>query len=266
MDKNPFAEYYDLYNGAAGGVKNLCFSASGVLIANTALADIDRIAKLLPSSVEKQLVTNRKFATCASAIIGHLNLTQQKVLVIGIAGESGAGKTTLASSMKQCFDDMGISSILLHQDDYFKLPPRKNTEARLLNFEHVGYGEVDTERLNSDLRTIAQQQFSKIAIPKMNWLTDDCETVEKDVKDVRVIILEGTYTLLPKEVDFRIFINTNYKQTLENRHQRSRETIDDFTDKILHKESGLVQAQEPLADLIVNSRLDITETEKKSKP
>ncbi|UEG54185.1 zeta toxin family protein [Mucilaginibacter daejeonensis] len=254
---HPFAEYYDIDKGDAGGVANLCFSASGHLLAKAALAIQEHLLPLLPQPVIKHIVTHHRFDQCAKAIADPLHITANEVMAISVAGQSGCGKTTLSSALQKTFEDRGIKTILLHQDDYFKLPPRQNHMARVVDLNHVGYHEVDTQRLESDIRLLKDQRPAYIEVPHMNWLSDERESRTLPSKDVQVIIVEGTYTSMLNGIDLRIFINTDHTQTRQNRLDRSRETIDAFIESVLEKERGLIRAHEPLADVIVNSDLEI---------
>ncbi len=256
-DTHPFAEYYDMRHGEPGGVSNLCFSASGHLLAKAALTDQENLLPLLPQPVVKHIITHYRFDHCAQAIVHPLHLIKDEVMAISVAGQSGCGKTTLSSALQKAFEERGIKTILLHQDDYFKLPPRQNHMARVADLGHVGYSEVDTQRLESDIRLLKDQRSAYLEVPYMNWLSDERETRTLPVTDVQVVIVEGTYTSMLNGIDLRIFINTDHTQTRQNRLDRSRETIDAFIESVLEKERGLISAHEPLADLTVNSDLEI---------
>ncbi|MFD2584434.1 glycoside hydrolase 100 family protein [Pedobacter vanadiisoli] len=258
--ERPFSEYYDIRAGKAGGVKNLCFSALGYLLADVSVNHPEMLHKLLPALVNQHIYAHQAFKMCASRILKGLPIPKDGVLVVSIAGESGCGKTTLSSALKEVLQNQGYETVLLHQDDYFRLPPRKNHEERLRNFDHIGYTEVDAEKLNQDIITLRRGQASQIEVPYMNWFTDELEHQELPLHNLRVVIVEGTYTSMLSEVDYRIFINTSYQQTHENRLERSREAIDDFTEKVLQKESVLIQAHANLADIIINKKLEILST------
>jgi len=52
-------------------------------------------------------------------------------IVCTISGESGCGKTTLARRLVEQLVGIGLDSVVLHQDDYFRLPPRASDAKRL---------------------------------------------------------------------------------------------------------------------------------------
>ena len=52
-------------------------------------------------------------------------LTGRARRVVGVAGESGSGKSVTASSLARELGAMGHAALVLHQDDYFVLPPHR---------------------------------------------------------------------------------------------------------------------------------------------
>lgn len=62
--------------------------------------------------------------------------------VITIAGESGSGKSEIASALSDILSKKGIKSAILQQDDYFVYPPKTNAEIRRKDINHVGLTEV----------------------------------------------------------------------------------------------------------------------------
>ena len=54
---------------------------------------------------------------------------------ITVAGESGSGKSELASEIARLLTEEGLKTDILQQDDYFVFPPRTNHEMRRRNLE-----------------------------------------------------------------------------------------------------------------------------------
>jgi len=81
---------------------------------------------------------DRLARSLASMVIDRLRLPREGRVVIAVAGESGSGKSTTASSLGRELSTRGVSTGLIHQDDYFLRPPRTNHEYRLLDLRHVG--------------------------------------------------------------------------------------------------------------------------------
>lgn len=254
---HPFAEYYDLYEGKAGGMKNLCFSAAGILLADTAIDNTSCLYGILPVSVVDGIKVKAQFVKCAEAILERLIPPQGGTFVISIAGESGSGKTTLSTALKSKLEEEGLKTILLHQDDFFHLPPAQNHQARENNFDHVGYTEVRLDLLDECLRHIKEQDIQVLPVPHMNRLTDTEEIKMTGIADVKIVIVEGTYTTMLREPDLRIFMDTSYQLTRQNRITRGRESITDFIENVLMKESRLIQLHKPMADLLIDNQFKI---------
>lgn len=71
-----------------------------------------------------------------------------------------------------------------------------------------------------------------------------------------VLAAEGTYTSLLNFVDFRIFIDRDYKQTLEARVQRARDKFDAFMVDVLEREHQIISQHKELADVVVTRKFD----------
>ena len=255
--ENPFTEYWDFYQGKPGGVKNLCFSASGYLIAVESMNNPQQFMKsILPENAEQESVLE-SLRPAAEKVLQELDFKTNAVTVIAVSGESGSGKTTLSKVLKNVLKEKGYHVLLLHQDDYFRLPPKKNHEARVRDFSHIGPQEVRLELLDEHLRNIKKRVVKEVSVPKMNWETDTEETVPTDVQQVNVIIVDGTYVQLLEEANYKIYINTHHSKTRNNRVSRNREKVTDFTEKVLEKESKIIREQGCNADIVLDDKLQI---------
>lgn len=254
---NPFTEYLDMEEGLPSGVKNLCFSASGFLIALEATGNQPAFSKII---LPKEVRDNNIFKTirpAAAQILDELDFSVGEVLVIAVSGESGSGKTTLAKAFKSILSAQNKNVLLLHQDDYFRLPPQKNHQARLKNLGHIGPQEVRLELLDEHMRNIKKRLVKEVSVPRMNWETDIEEKVLTNVENINVVVVEGTYVQLLQEADYRIYINTHHSQTYQNRVSRGREKVTEFITQVLEKESAIISHQGLMADLILNDRLQV---------
>ena len=253
----PFAEYFDFYKALPNGVDQLCYSASGFLLAFEALKNKDEFSERLffNHHQENKILEIIHYKT--QNIINKLDFKDNKINAISVSGESGCGKTTLSLSLEMELKKLGFSVIILHQDDYFKLPPKKNHQARLDNFNHIGLQEVRLELLDKHIQIIKKQETAILEIPQMDWLLDEEKQLSLKINSVNVVIVEGTYTALLQNVDHRIFINTNYKLTKKNRISRNKETVTDFIEQVLAKESEIISRHQQFADIVLNYEFDI---------
>ncbi len=253
-----FSEYFTLEDGLAQGVYQLCFSASGFLLANKAKEDITQMKKVLGLTYDDQESNDQLSANLlATNIYNDIEFEKEKVVVISIAGESGCGKTTLSNTLKNLLESNGHNVLVLHQDDYFKLPPRKNHEQRLIDFNHIGTHEVELEKLDQDIYVVKNKLANSLQIPVMNWSSDTKEFKEISISTANVVLVDGTYTSLLKNVDIRIFMNANYEATRKNRIARNREAVTDFIERVLCKESDIIQQHQQMADIIIDEQFAI---------
>jgi uridine kinase len=254
LEEKPFPEYFDYYNGTPNGVANLCFSASGYLLATVAnQQNAEFINKLLPHRKnEKNFLLQLK--PSVKQIVNYLSINPHLITVIAIAGESGSGKTTLTQLFREELIEMGFNVLVLHQDDYFKLPPIKNHKARIEDFSVIGPQEVRLSMLDEHLSLIKNRQKSTLEVPHMNWITDVEETVTVNAEGVNVVLVDGTYTSLLNQADLKIFIDTSYEHTRQNRINRNRETITPFIERVLNKEMEIIRKHQEHVDLVLDKK------------
>ena len=255
--KHPFAEYFDFHKALPGGVDQLCYSASGYLLAVEALNNQEEFSKRIFFNQHNENEILDIIQNKTQKIIAKLDLKKDLKTAISVSGESGCGKTTLSLSLKRELEKVGFKVLILHQDDYFKLPPKQNHQARINNFEHIGLQEVRFDLLDSHISMLKNGEAADLQIPKMDWVFDEEKFITVNIVEIDVVIIEGTYTALLNKVDKRIFIDTNYVLTKQNRVSRNRETVTDFIEKVLAKESEIISQHLQLADIIVNQQFDI---------
>ena len=127
--------------------------------------------------------------------------------IIGIAGGTGSGKTTIAKELSSDFKSINVS--VIKQDSYYYDLKDLNFEERCkINFDHPN--AIDFPKLKNDL--ISLKNGEKIEVPIYNYNT---HTRDKDVKIIdkhQIIILEGILSLVNKEIrnlmDIKIYVET----------------------------------------------------------
>jgi uridine kinase len=257
MDDFPFPEYFDYQNAKPGGIKNLCFSASGYLLGLISEKNPEAFNKQLFDASDREEKLKMAIRPKVMQILQQIDLPDQDIMAISIAGESGCGKTTLSQAIKEELELQGKKVLILHQDEYFKLPPHQNHQAREKDFEHIGPQEVRLDLLDEHIHKIKNRMVQTLSVPQMNRVADEEETNYIDVRNLDLIIAEGTYTSLLKKVNIRIFINTQYLHTRKNRLQRKREVITDFIETVLEKESSIISKQSVISDITLDQELNI---------
>ena len=170
--------------------------------------------------------------------------------VFTVAGESGSGKSELASEIARLLTDNGVPTGVLQQDDYFVFPPKTNHEMRRKNLMQVGPYEVKLDFLDSNLRSYKRGE-SPIYKPLVDYEADLITTEELAVDGFDAIVAEGTYTSLLSYVDLRIFIDRDFRDTEKHRKRRDRDTFEPFIEDVLKIEHGIISQHKQRADIVV---------------
>jgi uridine kinase len=202
-----------------------------------------------------KLIIEQYHTDRATELCDHLMGQIQSGFTITVAGESGSGKSELASEIGRILTERDIKSGILQQDDYFVFPPKTNHEMRRNNLEQVGPYEVKLGFLSSNLISFKRNE-SPIYIPLVIFDEDKITTEEMDVGEFQVLIAEGTYTSLLNFIDFRVFINRDYHQTLEARKRRARDKFEPFVEDVLEREHQIISQHQSLANAIIAPGFD----------
>ena len=187
----------------------------------------------------------------AAELCEYLFPTLSERFCISVAGESGAGKSEVAQELARLFKKMNIKAGILQQDDYFIFPPSTNHEMRRRNLAQVGPYEVKLDFLSSNIRSFKRNE-SPIFKPLVNFDENRITTEELDTSDWKVLIAEGTYTSLLQFVDFRVFIDRDYHQTLEDRKRRARDKFEPFVLDVLEIEHNIIAQHKDRANAVIH--------------
>jgi len=178
---------------------------------------------------------------------------------LAVAGESGSGKSETAMAMADEFGKYGIKSVVFAQDDYFYLPPESNDKKRKADPEWLGpHVEINFKILENNLKD-AINGLDEITKPLIDYSENSVEEIKICLSGIKVVIAEGTYTTLLKNIDTRIFIARNRFDTLEHRIKRNRgnEIQDSFTEQILLTEHKIIAGHKQLADFIITKEYEV---------
>ena len=179
--------------------------------------------------------------------------------IITVAGESGSGKSETGRAIADELDKLGIRSILLGQDDYFVLPPKSNDQKRREDPEWLGpHVEVKLDVLEQNLKDAIHGE-NKITKPLVDYRANSIDEETVNLEGIKVVIAEGTYTSLLKNVDIRVFIARNRRDTLEHRQKRNRgqEVGDPFIENVLSMEHKIIAGHKHLADFVITKEYDV---------
>lgn len=130
-----------------------------------------------------------------------------EVMVIGIAGGTGSGKTTITKKIMKTFG--GDVSVIYH-DNYYKAHHEMSYEERAkLNYDHPN--SFDTGLLIDALREL--KKGNSVSCPVYDYSIHDRTEKTVTVKPAKVIVVEGILIFenaeLCKEMDIKIYVDTD---------------------------------------------------------
>ena len=182
-----------------------------------------------------------------------------RIYTVTVAGESGSGKSETATAIKEALKVRGLRAEILQQDDYFVFPPKTNDGRRRADLGWVGPGEVRLELLDEHLAS-ARAGAAAISKPLVVYDEDRITEEELSLAGVDVVIAEGTYTTSLEQVDTRVFIQRDYKDTLQARQRRGREEFDPYIEEVLEIEHGIISRQSKKADVLISRDFEVAFT------
>jgi len=186
----------------------------------------------------------------ATEICAVLTPQLSEKFTVAVAGESGSGKSETAFEIARLFNEQGIQTGILQQDDYFVFPPKTNHLMRQRNLQQVGFYEVKLDFLDSNLRSFKRAE-NPIYKPLVIYDEDRIASEEIDTGNLQVLIAEGTYTSLLTFADFKVFIDRDFNDTLAARKRRGRDQFDPFIQDVLEREHELISPHKKLANLFI---------------
>ena len=172
--------------------------------------------------------------------------------VVGVAGESGSGKSVTAEELGRACNGVGLTALILNQDNYFFLPPRTNHEHRVESLENVGPHEVNLALLSSHIAAFRARSHAVVA-PLVDYPGNRFITQTLNFENIELLVVEGTYVLQLDELDARIFLEATHEDTEERRRVRNRDIDAPIVAQVLAIEHGIIAAQRELADIVVGT-------------
>lgn len=159
-----------------------------------------------------------------------------KICVVGIAGGSASGKTTIVNKIKEYF---GSDIVVISHDNYYKAHDNMTYEERThLNYDHPD--SFDTERMVEDVKKLKAGQ--EVDIPVYDYTIHNRSSETLHIVPKTVIILEGILILEPKELrdlmDIKVFVDEDADERLMRRIKR------DIVERARSVESVLTQYAE----------------------
>lgn len=182
----------------------------------------------------------------------------RKPVVIGVAGGSGSGKTSVTKAIYESFK--GHSITMLQQDFYYKDQSDLPFEERLkTNYDHPL--AFDNELLIEHIETLLRYESIEKPVYDYSLHTRSKEIIEVEPKDV--IILEGILVLederLRNLMDIKLFVDTDadiriirrMSRDIKERGRTLDSVIDQYTNVVRPMHNQFIEPTKRYADVII---------------
>ena len=156
------------------------------------------------------------------------------MLVIGIAGGTGSGKTTVVNNILQQLNAEGVN--VLSQDNYYHDNHHLSLQEReALNYDHPK--SIDFELLTKHVKALKNGE--NIEQPLYSFVTHSRTGDYGTVEPKNVLIVEGILVLtnpeLLKEFDLKVFVHADSDERLIRRIKRDTQERGRDLHEVLHR-------------------------------
>ena len=179
------------------------------------------------------------------------------ILIVGIAGGSASGKTTVVNKIKEFFGD-GIT--VIGHDNYYKAHDDMTYEERThLNYDHPN--AFDTERMIADVKKIKAGEI--VDIPVYDYGAHNRSHKTQTIMPQRVVVLEGILLLYDAQLrdlmDVKIFVDApaderlvrRIKRDMAERERSLHSVLSQYQDTVRPMHEQFVEPTKAYADVII---------------
>ena len=180
------------------------------------------------------------------------------VFVLGVAGGTGSGKTTVARNVIAALP--AGTAVLIDHDAYYRdrsaLPP---AEREHINYDHPD--AIETELLEAHL--VALRAGHAVEVPQYDYREHARRRETRRVAPAPVIVVEGILVLaeerLRAQMDLKIFVDTDadirlmrrMRRDMEERARTFAQVREQYADTVRPMHLAFVEPSKRFADLIV---------------
>ena len=182
---------------------------------------------------------------------------ENNILVIGIAGGTGSGKTTL---MNRLIDRFGAEVSVLSHDNYYKRHDELSYEQRcLLNYDEPDALETDLMARHLD----RLRRGESIQCPVYDFTLHNRSDETVTIVPKKVIIVEGILIFTDKQLrelmDIRIFVDTDadvrlcrrIKRDVNKRGRTLESVLEQYQNTVKPMHEMYVEPSKKYADIVV---------------
>jgi uridine kinase len=187
-------------------------------------------------------------------------------VVVGIAGGTASGKSTLARKLCEVLGDRSL--LLLHDRYYFSLPEHLRGNPLEYNFDHPE--SLETERLVRDLATL--RTGKPAMLPRYDFAHHlRCEEEDR-VEPHPVIVLEGILVLadpgLRAVMDHRVYVTApddirlarRIRRDLDHRGREVHEVLAQYERTVRPMHLAYVEPSRAHADLVIDGTVSVEQS------
>ena len=181
-----------------------------------------------------------------------------KPVIIGIAGGTGSGKTTVARAI---YDRVGKDRIewISHDSYYRNFDALEPEERKKINFDHPD--SLESELLVRHLDVLSKG--SSVEVPVYDFTTHSRKTDTQRVEPRRVLIVEGILILaepeVRKRIDIKLFVDTpadirfvrRLVRDIQSRGRSLDSVVDQYMKTVRPMHEEFVEPSKRYADLII---------------
>lgn len=192
-------------------------------------------------------------------------LMDQKILLIGIAGGSGSGKTTFAKKVMKGINHS--QSTLLHMDSYYlpKQPKTNYTSSGKPNYDHPN--AFDWDLLRHHLNALKQGQ--SINCPVYDFTNSSRTEETETIGPCKVVLFEGIFALYDQEIrdllDIKCFLHVDsdirftrrLHRDVKERGRSLESVIAQYYDTVRPMYQKYLDPQRQYADFTVGEETDV---------
>ena len=178
-------------------------------------------------------------------------------LIIGIAGGTGSGKTTLVENLKEQF---GADISVLPHDNYYAAHHDMSLEERqTLNYDHPA--AFDTDRMIQDLEDL--KAGKTVQCPVYDYAIHNRTDKTIEIKPTKVVIVEGILIFQNKALrdllDIKIFVETDADvrilrralRDVEERGRSMQSVVEQYLATVKPMHEQFVEPTRKYADIVV---------------
>jgi uridine kinase len=180
---------------------------------------IDDLRTFLFNVAEGRRQASKVARDLADLIIDELNYRKKKPFVFAMAGQTGAGKTTIANKLSRTLNNLGYESVFFKMEDYMIDLPKDMVDKRVKNGAKntVSANEIDLAALNDHIKALVNGET--VVSPVINVKANSRKMRSIKGKPLFVIIIEGVYCDRLKHRDTTVYFDVDFTQI---RSQRSK--------------------------------------------